>query len=61
MIIVPSFSESMAKGEFDNLKGKGQPLPENRTGGHSINDFTKHKINEILVDGGFAPEWITLR
>lgn len=21
-------------------------------------DFTSHKVNEILVEGGFAPEWI---
>ena len=24
-------------------------------------DFTTHKMNQILVEGGFAPEWITLQ
>ena len=53
-------SESMAKGEFSNLKGAGKPLPE-RVVYNPYEDFTTHKINEILVEGGFAPEWITLQ
>jgi hypothetical protein len=24
-------------------------------------DFTTHKMNQILADGGFAPEWIMLK
>jgi hypothetical protein len=24
-------------------------------------DFTTHKINQILAEGGFAPEWVMLR
>ena len=52
--------ESMAKGDFDNLKGTGKPLPE-RVVYNPYEDFTTHKINEILVEGGFAPEWITLQ
>jgi len=54
-------SESMAKGDFDNLKGAGKPLPERRAGAHAITDFTRHKVNEIIADSGFAPEWIMLR
>jgi len=53
-------SESMARGEFDNLKGSGKPLPE-RVVYNPYQDFTTHKMNEILVEGGFAPEWITLQ
>ena len=52
--------ESMAKGDFDNLKGTGKPLPE-RVVYNPYEDFTTHKMNEILVEGGFAPEWITLQ
>ena len=53
-------SESMAKGEFDNLGGAGKPLPE-RVIYNPYEDFTTHKMNQILVDGGFAPEWIMLK
>lgn len=50
--------ESMAKGDFENLKGRGKPLkyvPEN-----VVLDSTSTKINEILANAGFTPEWITL-
>ncbi len=53
-------SESMARGEFENLPGKGQPLPD-RTKYNPFSDFTSHKMNEILAEGGFAPEWIMLK
>ena len=51
--------ESMASGEFDNLAGKGKPLP-NRVDYNPYTDFTTHKINQILVETGFAPEWVQL-
>merc|ERR1711874_425425 len=50
----------MAKGDFDNLSGAGKPLPE-RVVYNPYSDFTTHKMNEILVEGGFAPEWVTLQ
>ena len=53
-------AESMAKGDFDNLSGAGKPLPE-RVIYNPYEDFTTHKMNQILVDGGFAPEWIMLK
>ena len=43
------FSESMAKGDFDNLKGSGKPLPERRAGAHVITDFTRHKVAKDCV------------
>eukprot|EP00092_Neocalanus_flemingeri_P009049 GFUD01009740.1.p1 GENE.GFUD01009740.1~~GFUD01009740.1.p1 ORF type:complete len:379 (+),score=121.46 GFUD01009740.1:37-1173(+) len=52
--------ESMAGGEFDNLKGKGQPLP-NRVDYNPYTDFTTHKMNQILVETGFSPEWVQLQ
>ena len=52
--------ESMADGQFDNLAGKGQPLPD-RVDFNPYADFTTHKMNQILVEGGFAPEWVRLR
>ncbi|KAG8234071.1 hypothetical protein J437_LFUL013567 [Ladona fulva] len=51
--------ESMAKGEFDNLTGKGKPLQQQNYNPYV--DFVTHKINQVLVENGFTPEWITLQ
>ncbi len=59
-VVEDLISESMARGEFENLPGKGQPLPD-RTKYNPFSDFTSHKMNEILAEGGFAPEWIMLK
>lgn len=50
--------ESMSKGEFDNLSGKGKPLKDQNTNPYV--DFTTHKLNEVLINNGFTPEWITM-
>lgn len=50
----------MGKGEFDNLEGKGKPLSHAQSQNPYV-DFTQHKINKILLDNGFTPEWITLQ
>lgn len=50
--------ESMSKGEFENLSGKGKPL-KNQNNNPYV-DFTTHKLNEVLINNGFTPEWITL-
>ncbi|XP_067127614.1 dnaJ homolog subfamily C member 28 isoform X1 [Centruroides vittatus] len=50
--------ESIARGEFDNLPGSGKPLnyvPEN-----PYVDSMTHKLNQILINNGFTPEWIVL-
>jgi len=52
--------ESMASGDFDNLAGKGQPIP-NRADYNPYTDFTTHKMNQIMVETGFAPEWVQLQ
>jgi len=52
--------ESIASGEFDNLSGKGKPLPD-RVDYNPYSDYTTHKMNQILVEGGFSPEWVMLR
>ncbi|KAF4524113.1 hypothetical protein B566_EDAN007696 [Ephemera danica] len=53
--------ESMARGEFDNLSGKGKPLPQ--AADNPYVDFVTHKINQasVLIDNGFVPEWISLQ
>lgn len=50
--------ESMSKGEFDNLSGKGKPLKDQNMNPYV--DFTTHKLNEVLINNGFTPEWITM-
>lgn len=37
--------ESMSKGEFDNLSGKGKPLKDQNANPYV--DFTTHKLNEV--------------
>lgn len=51
--------ESMSKGDFDNLSGKGKPLKQGVANPYV--DFTTHKLNEVLIDNGFTPEWILLQ
>ncbi|NXO44954.1 DJC28 protein, partial [Locustella ochotensis] len=51
--------ESMAKGDFDNLRGKGKPLQKFSHSPH-IDPMT-HNLNRILIDNGYQPEWILLQ
>ncbi|KFP87319.1 DnaJ subfamily C member 28, partial [Acanthisitta chloris] len=51
--------ESMAKGDFDNLRGKGKPLK--KFSGYLHIDPMTHNINRILIDNGYQPEWILLQ
>lgn len=39
--------ESMAKGEFENLHGKGKPLKNQNINPYV--DFTTHKLNEVNI------------
>ena len=50
--------ESMAKGDFNNLTGYGKPL-KNRPE-YPYLDSTTFKLNEILINNGFVPEWLLL-
>ncbi|XP_072178660.1 dnaJ homolog subfamily C member 28-like [Diadema setosum] len=49
--------DSMARGEFDDLPGKGKPLPPKPTYCPYI-DLSTHHLNQVLVNNGYAPEWI---
>uniref|UniRef100_A0A8C5RXE6 DnaJ heat shock protein family (Hsp40) member C28 n=1 Tax=Laticauda laticaudata TaxID=8630 RepID=A0A8C5RXE6_LATLA len=51
--------ESMAKGDFDNLSGKGKPLRKFSDCPH-IDPMT-HNLNRILIDNGYQPEWILIQ
>lgn len=51
--------EAMNKGEFSDLSGMGKPLKASDATNPYV-DFVTHKVNQILIDNGFAPEWILL-
>lgn len=57
-IVEDLIQESMSKGEFENLSGKGKPLDYNER--NPLVDTMTHNINKILINNGYAPEWITL-
>lgn len=59
-VVEDLIQESMSKGDFNNLQGSGKPL-SNAQSQNPYVDFTQHKINKILLDNGFTPEWITLQ
>ncbi|CAG2173033.1 unnamed protein product [Oppiella nova] len=50
--------ESIARGEFDNLPGYGKPLKDRPE--YPYLDTTTVKLNEILINNGFVPEWVLL-
>ncbi|KAI9577230.1 hypothetical protein GQX74_005764 [Glossina fuscipes] len=58
-VVEDYIQEAMPKGDFNNLSGAGKPLSNAQTQNPYL-DFTTHKLNKILLDNGFTPEWITL-
>lgn len=59
-VVEDLIQEAMSKGDFDNLSCKGKPLDTAQSQNPYI-DFTTHKLNKILLDNGFTPEWIMLQ
>ncbi|KAK3887186.1 hypothetical protein Pcinc_008668 [Petrolisthes cinctipes] len=55
-IVDDVIQEAMARGDFDNLSLAGKPLPERNINPYV--DTTTQKINEHLINNGFAPEWV---
>lgn len=58
-LVEDMIQEAMQRGDFDNLNGKGKPLSSKNAYNPYI-DFTTHKLNQVLIDNGFSPEWILL-
>ncbi len=50
--------DSIKKGEFSNLPGQGRPLK--REWENPVLDNMEQKINLMIGNSGFTPEWITL-
>ncbi|EDW36957.1 GL25975 [Drosophila persimilis] len=58
-VVEDLIQEAMSKGDFNNLNGSGKPLSSAQSQNPYL-DFTTHKLNKIMLDNGFTPEWITL-
>ncbi|XP_037708392.1 dnaJ homolog subfamily C member 28 [Drosophila subpulchrella] len=58
-VVEDLIQESMSKGDFNNLNGSGKPLSTAQSQNPYL-DFTTHKLNKIMLDNGFTPEWISL-
>lgn len=58
-IVEDLIQESMKRGDFNNLPGQGRPLQY--TAHNPFIDIGTHNLNKILVNNGFAPEWIMLQ
>lgn len=59
-VVEDLIQDAMSKGDFNNLPGAGKPLKDLQSQNPYV-DFTTHKMNKILIDNGFVPEWITLQ
>ncbi|XP_042221849.1 dnaJ homolog subfamily C member 28-like [Homarus americanus] len=57
-IVDDMIQEAMAKGEFDNLSNAGQPLKQQNYNPYV--DTVTHKLNQVLINNGYAPEWVML-
>nr|XP_045596694.1 dnaJ homolog subfamily C member 28-like [Procambarus clarkii]XP_045596695.1 dnaJ homolog subfamily C member 28-like [Procambarus clarkii]XP_045596696.1 dnaJ homolog subfamily C member 28-like [Procambarus clarkii]XP_045596697.1 dnaJ homolog subfamily C member 28-like [Procambarus clarkii]XP_045596698.1 dnaJ homolog subfamily C member 28-like [Procambarus clarkii]XP_045596699.1 dnaJ homolog subfamily C member 28-like [Procambarus clarkii]XP_045596700.1 dnaJ homolog subfamily C member 28-lik len=57
-IVDDMIQEAMAKGEFDNLPNAGKPLPQQNCNPYV--DTVTHKLNQVLINNGYAPEWVML-
>uniref|UniRef100_A0A182YDE5 J domain-containing protein n=1 Tax=Anopheles stephensi TaxID=30069 RepID=A0A182YDE5_ANOST len=58
-VVEDLIQEAISRGDFSNLSGFGKPLPDHQSQNPYV-DFTTHKMNKIMLDNGFTPEWITL-
>lgn len=59
-VVEDLIQEAMTKGDFNNLSGTGKPLSSAQSQNPYL-DFTTHKLNRIMLDNGFTPEWIMLQ
>lgn len=57
-IALEKIRDSMGRGEFKNLKGMGKPLQLEND--NPVLDDMQQKLNRLLSNAGFAPEWISL-
>lgn len=58
-VVEDLIQEAIHRGDFSNLKGQGKPLEDKQSQNPYV-DFVTHKINNILLENGFTPEFIML-
>lgn len=58
-VVEDLIQEAMHRGDFNNLRGQGKPLEDKQSQNPYV-DFVTHKINNILLENGFTPEFIML-
>jgi DnaJ family protein C protein 28 len=58
-VVEDLIQEAMQKGDFSNLSGQGKPLKDDQSQNPYV-DFVTHKINKVLFENGFTPEFIML-
>lgn len=58
-VVEDLIQEALHQGDFRNLKGQGKPL-DNKQSQNPYVDFVTHKINNVLIENGFTPEFIML-
>jgi len=59
-VVEDLIQESMSKGEFDIIEGRGKPLQRKAAEVNPYSDFMTTKMNEILINNGYQPEWVDL-
>eukprot|EP00730_Choanoeca_flexa_P003376 TRINITY_DN11387_c0_g4_i1.p1 TRINITY_DN11387_c0_g4~~TRINITY_DN11387_c0_g4_i1.p1 ORF type:complete len:338 (+),score=62.75 TRINITY_DN11387_c0_g4_i1:137-1150(+) len=55
-IAAAQLKDAIERGEFDNLKGHGKPLP-NRVSNPAL-DIADNQLNQVVKNAGFVPDWI---
>lgn len=58
-VVEDLIQEAIHRGDFTRLKGQGKPLEDTQSQNPYV-DFVTHKINHILIENGFTPEFIML-
>lgn len=58
-VVEDLIQEAMHRGDFNNLKGQGKPLDDKQSQNPYV-DFVTYKINNLLLENGFTPEFIML-
>lgn len=57
-LVEDMIQEAMSKGDFDNLSGSGKPLEYSKT--NMFMDKVTEKMNQVLMDNDFQPDWIMI-
>ncbi|XP_052246983.1 dnaJ homolog subfamily C member 28-like [Dreissena polymorpha] len=58
-LVEDMIQEAMSKGDFQNLAGVGKPLDFSKDNPHM--DKITQKMNQMLIDNDFQPDWIMLQ